>query len=300
MSRVIIVIGTGRSGTSWIHDVMSAHHNYRRIFEPLHPDQVASMSEFSGLYLDETDNNPRLKEYLDCVFHHRTNDAWISWLHMGISKHTPLLRKMIQHVSNLHQVKVFAANRVVKFIQANMMISWLVENFRYQIVFVIRNPYSTIQSQLHMGWSHDLAPYLVQNKLRGKVLSEPLIRYVESLQSVTERLAARWCIENIVAIKDIQRLDGAVIPVTYEYLSNFENLLLLLTKLNYSQKEISIIKKRILIRERLRSSKRKSTSGASITPQQRKNIQDVLCMFGIVSYENLTRDFNKLELKSLI
>lgn len=295
--KVIVIIGSGRSGTSWIHDVTTSHYNYRGIFEPLHPSQVASVSEFAGLYLSESDSCQKLKDYLEDIFYHKSNDSWITWHHMGICKENKMSMKVLQYVYNLPKLKFWSKHRVVKFIQANMMISWIANTFAIPIVFVIRNPFSVIRSQLNFGWDHRLDGYIEQKKIQKFLKDECSLSYLNSLETTLERLTARWCIENLIAIREMNKLDkrvNNVFPITYEFISNANNLISLLEVLGYSEREIVSIHKMSTFRERFRSSKRKSSKGEDLTEEQKEKIKEVFSNFGIDSYEKLTNSFNRL------
>jgi len=259
--------------------------------------QVNSASEFAGLYLMENDVHKKLSNYLDNVFYDKTNDCWITWLHMGISKDTKFSRKIVQYIYNIPKVKFWARNRVIKFIQANMMISWLESNYACPIVYVIREPYAVIRSQINMGWNHDVSIYLRQKKIRKDLLNNDLFKYVKSLSTIVERLAARWCIENILATRVINRSTisfNAIIPVTYEFLSREKNMDKLLKKTGYSTKERNVINKVCAIRERVRSSKRKSTKKIDLTKEQYELIRKVLSSFQLSSYKEMTSSFNNI------
>lgn len=296
VKNAILILGTGRSGTSWLHDVFTSHPQYRRIFEPLHPIQVASASKYAGLYLRGNEEEASLYKYLTFVMEDKTDDAWIRWIHLGISKNTKPIRILFQFFYNLPNYKFWAKNRVVKFIQANLLVSWLDSNFPYKIVFVIREPFSVIQSQLNMGWSSDLDIYIKQPKIRDFFQSINLDELSASLKTVEERLAARWCIENLIAISEITRTKNPdkVIPVTYEKLIEGENVFLLLKHIGYSRREILKIKRNCRVREKYRSTKRKSTSNQKLDEKQKELIENVLSTFGIDSYQTIVKPFNSI------
>lgn len=295
-NNVIVILGSGRSGTSWLHDVLTSHVNYRRIFEPLHPTQVKSISRFAGLYLSSKDEEETLYKYIHNIYHYRTDDAWLRWIHLGITKDTKITRKILQFGYNLPKFKFWAKNRVVKFIQANLMISWLSAKFPYKTVFIIREPFSVIKSQINMGWSHDLKLYTQQPKIQQQFSHLDLEDLEQSYNTIEERLAARWCLENSIAINAIRGGNAAaeIIPLTYEKIVQGNNISILLEKLNYSSGEIRAIHRNIKLRDKLRSSKRKSTATRSLDEQQVELIQRVLITFGMENYIKLTKEFDKI------
>ena len=295
-NNVIVILGSGRSGTSWLHDVLTSHFNYRRIFEPLHPTQVKSISRFAGLYLSSKDEEETLYKYIHNVYHYRTDDAWLRWSHLGITKDTKITRKILQFGYNLPKFKFWAKNRVVKFIQANLMISWLSAKFPYKTVFIIREPFSVIKSQLNMGWSHDLKLYIQQPKIRQAIPHLDLEHLERSFTTIEERLTARWCIENYIAVNEVRRFNDTskIIPLTYEKVKQGNNISVLLEKLNYSSGEIKAVLRNSMLRDKFRSSKRKSTAFRSLDERQLKLIRGVLEIFKMENYEDFTRDFDEI------
>ena len=295
--KVIIIAGSGRSGTSWLHDVLTSLYNdYRQIFEPLHPGQVPGATQFAGLCLGAEDHNDALYQYLDAVFHGSAPKAWLRWMHMGISIETGFSRKAIQFLYNLPKLKFWATHRVVKFIQANLMLEWIGESFDYPIVFVIRNPYAVISSQLNMGWDHRVEHYTRQENVR-KMLGESLTKFSESLVTIEQKLTARWCIENLIAIKQIdslQRAGKSVIPVTYEKLQKDGNLDLMLRTLGYSDDDVVAVGLNMARREKWRSSRRKSTKGIGLSSERESRIKVVLDRFSMGSYKELTDGFDSI------
>ena len=294
MTRNIIILGSGRSGTTWLHDVSSSHANIRRIFEPLHPLQVKSAAKFAGLHLKATSRNKDLYKYLNEVFYDRTHDAWLRWLHLGITKDTNPSRKAWQFGYNLPRYKFWAKNRSVKFIQANLMTKWLANSFPHPIIFMIRNPYNVIRSQLNMGWPHNTINYTRQESIREYLEEKNILEFVLSSTSLVEKLTIRWCIENVLAIEEGALNHENIIAIKYETLTENEKVFQLLSHIGYSEEETAKIKKGYQLQEKVRSTKRKSTRGDGLNQNQLHDIGNVLRMFKVDSYQSLTSDFDKI------
>ena len=47
----IVLAGSGRSGTSWLLNILTLDYNYRAIFEPFNWLQVPIASKFSNIFL---------------------------------------------------------------------------------------------------------------------------------------------------------------------------------------------------------------------------------------------------------
>ncbi len=211
----IVLVGSGRSGTTWLLDVLTIDINYRPIFEPLHWLQIKKASEFHNLYLTKNDKFPALERFLNDIFYYRVDDGWLRWMHFGILKEEQLLRKILQYSYNFPKYKFWAKNRVVKFIKANLMIEWLEECFNPKIVYLIRHPCAVIASQRKMGWDSRLTRFLSQDGLVNEYL-EPHIDLISSAKTELERLTILWCIENFILLKQIKKKDVTAFACIYE------------------------------------------------------------------------------------
>lgn len=286
---VVLVIGSGRSGTTWVHEALTRHWNTRPIFEPLHPLQVQGADRFAGRFLEASDRDDALKHYLDLVFHRRTRSAWIRWLHMGISKGTPLPRAMAQFVYNLPSVRPWARLRVVKFIEANLMIPWLLEVFDYPVVFVLRNPHAVVASQRAMGWRSKLDRYLSQEQLVDIHLSKQL-EMLQGIDTEIERLAAIWCIQNKVALSWVGRRPDRIYPVCFEDLKSDPGRIdRLMSDLGMPSHVIGFNRSYMRVRQRVRGSSRRKTRGARLSDSERGAIDRVLASFGMREYPEVQR-----------
>ena len=291
MGKCIIITGSGRSGTTWIHDLLTSHYSYRRIFEPLHPRQVASAAGFAGLFLQRDSQSKELNTYLDKVFYRRTDDAWLRWLHCGITRETKQPRRFLQYAYNLPKFKFWAKNRVVKFIQANLMIEWLHANFEHAILFVIRNPYHVVRSQRNMGWANDIHLYLNQPELVSNHLDAKTATFVAGLDSMVERLCAIWCIQNKVAIEQTARITDRVHCVSYETLRDDKRVRAdAIRSLGYTDREVGVLEQTYRLKSKLRSGYRRSTARAELSAQETDRMAVVLERFGMADYKQLVTE----------
>lgn len=235
----LILAGTGRSGTSWLLDVFSLLWQYRPIFEPLHTQQVPEAREFVRLYLTEEDIHLSLKKLLEKVFWGKPENAWIRWMHMGITMNTPLPRKTLQYVYNLPKYRFWAKKRVVKLINGNLLLEWLQKNFDVNIIFVIRHPCAVVASQKKMGWAAGLECFTRQEKLVNDYLA-PFLPLLNSVKSLTENFMLRWCIENYVPLSQARKGRIKILPLFYEdmVMNPVEKLREILGNLQYPAPEI--------------------------------------------------------------
>jgi len=74
-SNPLIIAGSGRSGTTWVLDVLAEANNLRPFFEPLNPDGVNEARNF-GNYVREKAYEPELKCFMEKVFTGKLNCLW--------------------------------------------------------------------------------------------------------------------------------------------------------------------------------------------------------------------------------
>lgn len=101
------------------------------------------------------------------------------------------------------------------------MLGWLARTFDLRIVLLVRHPCATVASQLNRKWGTKRnvmevllrQPELVQDHLQDDL--ERLTTVV--LDTPVKQLAARWALENRIALEMAAR-DDRVLPVAYENL----------------------------------------------------------------------------------
>ena len=213
-SSLYLLIGSGRSGTTWLQDMLTMDFNYRSIFEPLHELQVPIAKKYYNLFLESDAEIPELYNYLFNVFYRRVDNAWLSWMHFGITKNTPIFKKVLQYIYNLPKYKFWAKHRVIKFIKANLMVEYLQQNFDVNIIYLIRHPCAVISSQRKMGWNTKMDRVLSQKNLIEKY--DDVRELILSANKEIEKLTVLWCIENSLILNQIRNKRINVVFATYE------------------------------------------------------------------------------------
>ena len=74
-----LIAGSGRSGTTWILDVLTQVNGMRPIFEPLHPTAVPAAASFANQYIDPDRKMLELKQFLDGVFNGELHSLWTDY-----------------------------------------------------------------------------------------------------------------------------------------------------------------------------------------------------------------------------
>ena len=209
----LILAGSGRSGTTWILDVLSELNGLRPVFEPLHPDAIPVASPYTNKYIASEERHPKLQKFLDTVFDGSFNSLWSDY-----RIRTNLLMPRLSSFSSPGSMKALwgewasAVKRykrygrllksspvLVKIIRGNLMLGWLREHYNARIVFVVRHPGAVVESRLRIsGPSWDTGPML-ESYRNGQMLGPLEERYASLLNSKLDPAEAHtliWCIEN--------------------------------------------------------------------------------------------------------
>ena len=184
--EVIWLIGDGRSGTTWVSDLLNHDKKYREMFEPFHPQHVDEMSFLSPHeYVRADDSHDQLKHIAADVFsgtftHPVVDSANHSHLYSGL---------------------------LIKDIFANLFAYWASIRFpNLKIILLIRNPFSVALSKSKKKdwyWVTDPMLLLNQRKLYEDYLHpfEELIKKTSENNDYILRQILIWSIINYVPLR---------------------------------------------------------------------------------------------------
>ncbi|MGH7571992.1 MAG: sulfotransferase [Gemmatimonadota bacterium] len=181
IDRSVLVAGAGRSGTTWLADILGSIAPSRVMFEPFHSEYVPEFRGFHYFhYAPPAETDERLLAYCTAVFSGAIRNAWID-----------------------HEVtRLRPRYRVIKEIRANFFLMWIRERFpRLPILFVIRHPCAVVLSRMRSGWAgdSDIAPFLAQEKLIADHLRERL-DLIRGARTEEEKHAIVWCVSNLIPL----------------------------------------------------------------------------------------------------
>jgi Sulfotransferase family len=199
IGKSVIIAGTGRSGTTWLADLISSQIPCRIMFEPFHPGKIKEFSQFNYFqYMRPTEPNDALLSYCHKVFTGNIRDAWID--------------------SKL--VRIFPRLRIIKDIRVNLFLKWIHNQFpNVPILFIIRHPCAVVQSRLELRWDtdRDITPILSQKGLVDDFLSDKM-DIIAGARTYEEKHAVIWCISNLIPIRQFQ--SNSLNVIFYENLCN--------------------------------------------------------------------------------
>jgi len=195
LNNAIILAGTGRSGTTWLADILSQYLKYRIIFEPFNPRKVKICKELlNKQYLSPSQESPQYYQICEKILKGYVRGTWV----------------------NRDNIIFRPEGRIVKTIRASLFLKWLKNNFpQIPIIYILRHPCAVVQSRIKLGWAieEDLEMMLNQENLINDFL-EPFIETIKSSKTPIQKTTCIWCIENYVALKSMEKEDWIV--TTYE------------------------------------------------------------------------------------
>jgi hypothetical protein len=200
--RAIVVVGSGRSGTTWLAELLTRMLSARLIYEPFHPERIRLLREPTPLFLAPHTRHAALEGYVAAL------------LAGQIRARTLERPRPIR----------FSRGRVLKDVHAMNTLPWLREHFAsLSLVLLLRHPLAVGVSRLRAGEGfrgrpfYGLSGYLSTQGGRREAEEsptadwlplwdrfhgdpDPLIRYV-----------AEWCIENVYPVTVARRYGITVV-----------------------------------------------------------------------------------------
>lgn len=198
IARTVFLAGCGRSGTTWLSEILNADRYYHYLFEPFNNKKTPAWRDFAyRQYLPRGVANARARTAAEGILSGRVHSAWID------SQNQAFL----------------SADRLVKDTRANLMLGWLRDEFPdMPVVLLTRHPLAVTLSREKLGWGPGVS---VEDLERQPELME---RHLEPHGPLLASLSgddfsmqiANWCIEHLVPLAELG--DGEFCLVQYESL----------------------------------------------------------------------------------
>lgn len=180
----VFLAGTGRSGTTWVSSIINYNNEYRYIFEPFYSDKVDAVKNFK--YRQYIRPDTQAKEFIEPardILSGRVRSKW----------------------TDEYNKKFLSSKRLVKDIRANLLLSWLHNNFpEVPIILLLRHPCAVVNSHLKLKWDNHLEELLAQTELVEDFLT-PFKQEIARAKTDFEKQIFLWCIENYIPLKQFKR-----------------------------------------------------------------------------------------------
>lgn len=179
----ILITSSGRSGSTWLAEIVNYRNEYRMIFEPFRRDRSPAAKKIRyGLYLDPATPVASEADAIDAILRGRVR--------------TPYSEQRNKRV---------ARRRIVKDIRTTNLMPWIRANFpALPIVYVVRHPLAVAHSWTRLGWPDYTEEFTAQQPLMERLAQfRPVIDETIETGSAFERHVLRWCLENHIPLHDL-------------------------------------------------------------------------------------------------
>ena len=218
-NKHIIIIGSARSGTSWLAETIAKQHRYRSLFEPEHEFNTQKGHLLCDRLVNQKEGFEKGDAYLKRIFSNRVDSDWIA---------QNSNRKWKRHLWPIIPKKF-----VIKFVRCNLAAHYIQQEYTIPVVHMLRNPYDVLHSQqrVKFPWLYDLNKFASDENLIEILQQEFNFQFKElTSYSDLEKLTLRWCVENVIPIKVQQAESTNYRVLYYEALRKDLNVFLALCK----------------------------------------------------------------------
>ena len=179
----VILAGMGRSGTTWVSDIINCDNQYRYIFEPFNSREVEMATPFKHkLYLRPDNREPKYVEPATKIFLGDIRNKW----------------------TDMFNRKFIVRQRLIKTIRMNLSLKWLSTLFpNTPIVFLLRHPCAVAHSKMQLKWGVTIENFLQQEPLVEDFIG-PFREQFKNATDLFERHIIEWCVENYVPLKQFR------------------------------------------------------------------------------------------------
>jgi hypothetical protein len=214
ISSTVAIVGFGRSGTTWLSDIVSKASGEALLFEPWHPEVLSRSTDFSYRSSYTEEETAELVEHLSNALDKRQPVPWLLRNHLPTAVHESE-PKLTQQIWDQIGVLGF------KTIRATLAPDWVLDNIARRLIYVVRNPLAVVASIVRrtnfweFGWPKTYEIFSENvfagassdlDEIREKFRTQP------SMSSDLEKIAAMWAVTHAVAVP---RLEKAGTPIIY-------------------------------------------------------------------------------------
>jgi len=143
-ARPVLVVGMGRSGTTWLASIINNHPDIRYVWEPFNPRMVPQASPLDPFrYLRVGECAVPYERHLWDIVAGRLENRW----------------------TRRYQAREWGNRVLIKSIRLNLKLAWVDELLQPRIVLLVRHPCAVALSRAKRGWLQTPEPLLKQKRL---------------------------------------------------------------------------------------------------------------------------------------
>ncbi len=183
----VMVGGKGRSGTTWVAEILNYNNTFEYLFEPLHPDKNPTLAAFDWKqYVPPEDDDLEKRRAMQRILAGPIDSEFVNQFNNQPDTH----------------------HRLVKVIRINLMAKWLANNFPdLKLIFIVRHPLAVALSLTRNQWPSDWNLILRQENLVDQYL-KPFLPFMDENQPLVTQHLISWCIEHYVLFHQLDPDDA--------------------------------------------------------------------------------------------
>ena len=183
-NKPILILGHGRSGTTWIGDTLAQAENTLLYHEPCNPylPTGSPLSKLWFTYIRPNDEHAYFEERLNSAYHGLIDMHSSIWFRDK--------QKLFTRLNPKHRT-------IIKEVASVMNIEWLALNYPSDLLFVLRHPCSVALSEYERNIDGKRSlQYLLENKNLSNLLNEEEKKLINKAKEPFEYFGLIWSIRN--------------------------------------------------------------------------------------------------------
>ncbi len=196
INNTILLIGSARSGTTFLTESLNHKNEYRIIFEPFNPTYTKEWNSYSARhYIDPKTISDVTKQAVDKILCGRIKNSWI----------------------DRYNRKLRSDKRLIKSVRANLLLDYLESEYpALKIIYLYRNPYDVVESRIKLNFDpKDYYLVLKHEEFRKRYYHDIDVLALNRLLKTPESChTALWCFENRFILRSLDKRQ--ILKVRYE------------------------------------------------------------------------------------
>ena len=178
LDKTILILGSTRSGTTFLMESLNRNNDYRLIFEPFNPSYSREWEAFSARqYLNPNKVSDQELRKVGHILSGKITNSWV----------------------DRYNRKLRSSARIIKAVRANLLLDLIEQKFpQVRIIYIYRNPYDVVASRIGLNFDPlDFQLILEHDAFMKKYYPNiDAEKLVEKLNDNVHRHTAMWCLEN--------------------------------------------------------------------------------------------------------
>lgn len=186
----VLLTSSGRSGSTWLQELISQTDRFRVMFEPFHAKEIPALSDWEfRQYIDRDEPGDRFYPAAARILGGRIRHPWIDQFNRAR----------------------FPRRRLIKDIRTNLMAAWIGQRFAHvKVVLLLRHPFDVAISRQRIGWGANLRMIDDQHDLMDRHFPDRRDFFANISDPFAQQVAL-WAVENLVPLRELGPDEAAVI-----------------------------------------------------------------------------------------